>query len=368
MTSEPLSSDRAAPGAAFRSDGLQSDGSRPGAVPPANPLLIEVTRGAMTESRHRAAVALVDAAGKVVLSAGDIERPVYARSAIKSLQAIAMVESGAADAYDVSAAELAMACASHSGEPRHAETAGAWLARIGCSVDDLECGPQLPGYEPALIALLASGKLATPAHNNCSGKHAGFLTLARHLGAPTKGYIKYEHPVQQRILGVLESMTGLDLGPAPRGVDGCGIPVIGIPLGNIALAMARLGAPDGQPADRQAACRRIRQAVAAEPYMVAGSGRFDTRVMELTGERALIKTGAEGVYCASFPALGLGAALKVDDGAGRAAEILMGRLLRHLDILSEDAAAGLGGVLQARIHNRAGLAVGEVRPAGSIPF
>ncbi len=334
----------------------------------ADPLLVEVTRGDQVESRHRAALAVVDAEGAVVLSAGDFDRPVYARSAIKSLQAIALVESGAADAFQVSEEELAMACASHSGEPRHVETARAWLARLGLSVDDLECGPQLPGHEPSLTALLGAGQQPTPAHNNCSGKHSGFLTLARHLDVPTRGYVNYEHPVQQRILGVLEAMTGLDLGRAPRGIDGCGIPVIGIPLGNMALAMARFGRPDDQPEARQAACARIRRAVAAHPFMVAGSGRFDTRVMEVTGEKALIKTGAEGVYCASFPELGLGAAIKVDDGAGRAAEILMGRLLRRFDILDEGAAAQLGGVLTAPVLNRAGRVVGEIRPSADIPF
>lgn len=334
----------------------------------ANPLLVEVTRGSQVESRHRAALAVVDTEGKVVLSAGDIDRPVYARSAIKSLQAIALVESGAADAFAVSEPELALACASHSGEPRHVEAVLAWLDRLGLSAADLECGPQLPGYEPALVALLAGGGEATAAHNNCSGKHSGFLTLARHLGVPTRGYIAYEHPVQQRILGVLEGMTGLDLGAAPRGIDGCGIPVIGIPLGNMALAMARLGNPDDQPEARQEACRRLRQAVAAHPFMVGGSGRFDTRVMELTSEKALIKTGAEGVYCAAFPELGLGVALKVDDGAGRAAEVLMGRLLARFGILDEGAAARLGGLLATPVLNRAGRRVGEVRPAARIPF
>lgn len=334
----------------------------------ANPLLVEVTRGSQVESRHRAAVAVVDAAGKVALSVGDIDRPVYARSAIKSLQAIALVESGAADAFAVSEPELALACASHSGEPRHVEAVTAWLGRVGLSVADLECGPQLPGYEPALIALLAGGGEGTAAHNNCSGKHSGFLTLARHLGVPTRGYVNYEHPVQQRILGVLEGMTGLDLGRAPRGIDGCSIPVVGIPLGNMALAMARLGAPDDQPEARQEACRRLRRAVAAHPFMVAGSGRFDTRVMELTGEKALIKTGAEGVYCAAFPEHGLGVALKVDDGAGRAAEVLMGRLLARFGILSEEETAGLGGLFVTPILNRAGRLVGDVRPAAQIPF
>ena len=333
-----------------------------------NPLLVEVTRGNQVESRHRAAVAVVDTAGKLVLAAGDTDRPVYARSAIKSLQAIALVESGAADAYDLSPPELALACASHSGEPRHVEAVTAWLQRLGLSVADLECGPQLPGYEPALMKLLADGGQATPAHSNCSGKHSGFLTLARHLGAPTRGYVNYEHPVQQRILGVLEGMTGLDLGAAPRGIDGCGIPVIGIPLGNVALAMARLGAPDDQSEARQSACARLRQAVAAHPFMVAGSGRFDTRVMELTGEKAFLKTGAEGVYCAAFPELGLGAAIKVDDGAGRAAEILMARLLARFEILSKDQAAQLGGLFTTPVLNRAGRSVGEIRPAARIAF
>jgi len=340
----------------------------PAAIGATNPLLVEVTRGSQVESRHRAAVAVVDTAGKVVLSAGDIDVPVYGRSAIKSLQAIALVESGAADAFDVSEPELALACASHSGEPRHVEAVTAWLARIGLSPADLECGPQLPGYEPALIALLASGAEATAAHNNCSGKHSGFLTLARHLGVPTKGYINYEHPVQQRILGVLESMTGLDLGGAPRGIDGCGIPVIGVPLGNMALAMARLGASDDQPEARQDACRRLRRAVAAHPFMVAGSGRFDTRVMALTGEKAFIKTGAEGVYCAALPDLGLGVAVKVDDGAGRAAEIIMARLLAHFGILGAAETEKLGGLFTVPVTNRAGRPVGEIRPAAQSPF
>ena len=334
----------------------------------ADSLLVEVTRGSQVESRHRASLAVVDTEGRLVLSAGDHERPVYARSAIKSLQAIALVESGAAEAFDLSDEELALACASHSGEPRHVDTVTAWLHHLGLGVDDLECGPQLPGYEPALYALLAAGGRATAAHNNCSGKHSGFLTLARHLGAPTRGYSTYEHPVQQRILGVLEAMTGLDLGDAPRGIDGCGIPVIGIPLGNMALAMARLGDPADQPEARQAACARIRRAVAAHPFMVAGSGRFDTRVMEATGEKALIKTGAEGVYCAAFPELGLGAALKVDDGAGRAAEVLMGRLLLHFGILDQSQAAALGGLSTSPVLNRAGRVVGEIRTAAGLPF
>ncbi len=328
-----------------------------------NPQLIEVTRGAMVESRHRAAFAVSDTDGRIVLSAGDFEQPVYARSAIKPLQALPLIESGAAEAFALSNAEIALACASHGGEPRHVETVLAWLARIGCTSADLECGAHLPKNDMATQALLRSQADATPAHNNCSGKHTGFLTLARYMGVPTKGYIAYQHAVQQRVLGTLETMTGLDLGTVPRGIDGCGIPVIGVPLGNLALAFARLTDPRDQPEARQIACERVCAAMAAEPFMIAGSGRYCTRVMTATGGDALIKTGAEGVYCGALPKLGLGIALKVDDGAGRAAEVLMGRLLHHFGVLDKTHA----DLLTEPLHNCAGTRVGEVRTITDFP-
>ncbi len=327
----------------------------------ANPLLVEVTRGPMVESRHRAAFAVADCGGTVVLHGGDIARPVYPRSAIKPLQALALVETGAAEAFELGDAEIALACASHGGEPRHVDTVAAWLSRIGCGPDDLACGAHLPSTQRAMLDLIAGGGHATALHNNCSGKHAGFLTVARHLGHPTAGYIAHEHPVQQRVLGILESMTGQDLGEAPRGIDGCGIPTLGIPLGNIALAMARLALPDDQPEARQAAAARVRRAMAAEPFLVAGTGRFCTKVMEVTGERALVKTGAEGVYCAALTKLGLGVALKVDDGAGRAAEVLMGRLLLHLGVIDDAEAEALARTLSPPVLNRAGRHVGDLR-------
>ncbi len=334
----------------------------------ANPLLVEVTRGDMVESRHRAAFAVSDSQGRIVLSGGDFEKPVYGRSAIKPLQALPLLETGAAEAYGLGDSEIALACASHNGEPRHLQVVLSWLKDIGCSVADLECGPQLPGEEKALFDLIRSGNEPTAAHNNCSGKHTGFLTVARFLNHPTKDYIRYEHPVQQRILGVLETMTGLDLGQVTRGIDGCGIPVLAMPLGNIALAMARLADPGDQPDARQAACARVRQAMAAKPFLVAGNGRFCTKVMEATGGRALVKTGAEGVFCGSLPQQGLGIALNVDDGATRAAEALMGRLLQRLDVLDAAATEKLSAELQPQICNRAGRNVGEIRPPAESPF
>ena len=334
----------------------------------ANPIVVEVTRGDMIESRHRAAIAVVAPDGKVVRAWGDIERPVYGRSALKPLQALPLIETGAADRYGVSVAEIALACASHNGEPRHVELVTQWLARIGCGAADLECGSHAPYHEASLAALLKAGRKPDAVYNNCSGKHTGFLCTARHLGERTDGYIRYEHPVQQRILGVLEQMTGQRLSEAPRGIDGCGIPVIGIPLGNMAMAMARLADPDDHvPPARAAAARRILSAMASEPFLVAGTGRFCTRVMEIVGAKIVLKTGAEGVYAAALPTLGLGVALKVDDGAGRAAEVAMGRVLRELKLLTADEEKALADILTPPVLNRVGRETGRICPAAADP-
>jgi L-asparaginase II len=174
--------------------------------------------------------------------------------------------------------------------------------------------------------------------------------------------------VQQSLLGILESLSGLDLRDAPRGIDGCGIPQYGMPLGNLALAMARFADPADQPERRQGACARVRAAMVAEPAMVAGERRFCTRAIRATGGRALVKTGAEGVYAAAIPELGLGVALKIDDGAGRAAEVVMGALLRRLGLIEEAEAERLRPVLRPTLHNRAGRAVGEIRPVEDFPW
>jgi L-asparaginase II len=333
-----------------------------------SPVLVEVTRGDTVESRHRGSFAIVDGNGRVVLSAGDPELGVFPRSAIKPLQALALVESGAADAFALSDRELALACASHNGEDTHTGTVRDWLARVGLSARDLECGPHLPYDEPTAARMQRAGQDPERTHNNCSGKHAGFLTLARHLGADTAGYVAFGHPVQQRVLGVLEQMTGLDdLSACPRGIDGCGVPTIRMPLGNLALAMARFADPDDQPERRQDAARRLRRAMAAEPHYVAGTGRVCTRVLEALGERALVKTGAEGVYCGAFPELGLGLALKCEDGAGRASEVMLIRLLERLGLLDGPAGDALADLRAPELRNRAGTRVGEIRPIADFP-
>ncbi len=344
-----------------------ADHSSPAATSKDDPILVEVTRGPMPESRHRGVAAIVDASGKVLSHWGDCERPVYPRSAIKALQAIALVESGAADAFDVSDEELALACASHSGEPAHTERVAGWLSRIGCVLDDLECGPQVPTYAPAAEAILRAGMRPTPLHNNCSGKHTGFLATARHLGEPTQDYRLFTHPVQQRILGILEQMTGQELGDAPRGLDGCSIPTIAIPVGALALAMARMADPRDLPERRIDAVMRIRTAWGGQPFYIAGTGRFDTALIEATGGRVLVKTGAEGVYCACLPDFGLGIALKIDDGAGRAAEVAVAALLDHIGALDAGTRKALAEHIRPTVRSRLGFEAGEIRPAEGFP-
>jgi L-asparaginase II len=329
----------------------------------ANPFLVDVARGAMVESRHRGRFVVVDADGRILASGGDVEALVFPRSAIKFLQALPLVESGAADAFALSQAELAISCASHGGEPRHVDTVAAWLERIGLGEPDLECGAHMPSAASAAEALVRAGARPVALHNNCSGKHAGMLATCRHLGDDTRGYIRPGHPQQMRVMEAFEAMLGLDLARAPRGVDGCGLPQVGIPLRALATGIARFGAPDRLPALRAAACRRLAAAILAEPFMLAGTGRFCTRAIEACGGRAVIKTGAEGVYVAAIPALGLGIALKIDDGAARAAEVAMGALLLRHGGLDDAARARLGEMIAPTLSNAAGLAVGGLAPS-----
>jgi L-asparaginase II len=331
-----------------------------------DPVLIEVVRGEMVESRHRGACAVVDAAGRAALALGDCEQLVYGRSAIKPLQALPLIETGAADRYGLGAGEIALACASHRGESVHVAAVAAWLERIGLGPDDLECGAHPPLNPAAAQALIRAGEAPSALHNNCSGKHAGFLTTARHLGEPTRGYIDADHPVQRRVAAALAAMTGCDLARAPRGIDGCGIPVIGLPLAAMARAMARLADPRGLAGERQTAARRILDAMAAEPLMVDGSGSFTTRVLEAAGAAVRLKPGAEGVFCAALPGLGFGVALKIADGAGRAAEMAMGALLLRLGVLDDAQAAALAPLLRPKLLNVAGRTVGELRPAPAL--
>ncbi|MBF0307022.1 MAG: asparaginase [Alphaproteobacteria bacterium] len=312
-----------------------------------NPVLVEITRGDRVESIHRGAIAVADPSGALVDTLGEVDRPVFPRSAVKPLQALPLLESGA----PVTVAEIALACASHSGEPRHVEAVAAWLARLGLGPADLECGAQWPINPQAARALSAS---PSALHNNCSGKHAGFLATARHFGEPTGGYIAPDHPVQRRVTATLAEMTGM--ARMEWGIDGCGIPTHAIPLANLARAMAHLADPSTLPPQRAAAARRVAAAMTAEPFLVAGTGRICTDLMT-AAPGIIAKGGAEGVYMAALPARGLGIAIKIDDGAGRAAEAALLGILTRLGALDAETAERL----RRPILNVAGRVVGEVR-------
>jgi L-asparaginase II len=329
-----------------------------------DPVLVEVLRGGRIESRHRGAVAVCDADGDAVFALGDVSAPVFPRSAVKAFQALPLIESGAADRYALSPAEIALACASHSGEPVHVETAREMLRKCGRGVEALECGVHWPSNAEAARRLATRGGPLSALHNNCSGKHAGFVCLSCAAGVEPAGYVGGGHLVQREVKAAIEAMTRTRLDDGA--IDGCAIPTYAIPLEALARGFARFGAGRGLPAARAAAAARIRAAVAAFPFLVAGSGRFDTVAMDVLGPRAFVKTGAEGVYCAAFPEIGLGVAIKCADGATRAAEAAMAAVIGRFLPLSAVERAGLAPLLEPAIRNWNGATVGSIRASATL--
>ncbi len=331
-----------------------------------SPILVEVTRGAMVESFHRGHVAVVDHQGGVNFALGDIQHPVYPRSSLKFLQALPLVETGAADAFKLSAERLALACASHSGEETHAVLVREWLQDIGLREEDFELGVATPMSSRAAKAQILTGKPLTKAYNACSGKHAGFMTTALHKGESVKGYAGLGHPVQQRVAQVLDELTLVKSVQRASGVDGCNVPVWGLGLQELAGIMAQFATPSLMPSSRAEAMSRLVSAVQQHPWCLAGTNRFDTKVIEATQGAALVKMGAEGVHVGILPKLGLGIALKIDDGAGRASEIAMAAVLERLGIFSDLAAHVRSSLVKPRIENQVGLVVGEMRPSTAL--
>ena len=328
----------------------------------ANPVLVELTRGAMVESVHRGSVAIMDADGKMRLALGDVESLVYSRSSLKPMQAIPLVESGAAAAFGLSDEEVALACASHSGEPMHTERVAAWLQRLGLGESDLACGAHPSRYEPVAEAMIKRGEKPTRIFNNCSGKHTGFLTVARHWDIATNGYEQASHPVQQAVAAALRELS--DAKHLPYGIDGCAAPNFATSLTQFARAAARMAAPDKLAPERAAACRRLLSAMIAHPELVSGTGRACAILMRACTGRAAVKAGAEGFYAGWIPHAGLGIAIKIDDGAGRASETAIAAILDALGLL--DASEPARKVLHAPILNTRGATVGERRPSAAL--
>jgi L-asparaginase II len=326
----------------------------------ANPVLVELTRGNWVENRHRAAFVVRDARGRVIARAGDSARPVFPRSAIKSMQALAMVTSGALERFHLTDEELALACASHQGEPEHIAAVERFLAHLGLSGTDLECGAHAPTWGPAREALRARHEAPTALCNNCSGKHSGMLATALALGADTHGYVGRDHPTQVAVREAIELVIGEKLSLDRVATDGCSIPTWAAPLDAFAFGFARMATGEGLPDEIAAASRRIFDAATSHPFLVGGSSNLDTEAMTAFNGRLMLKGGAEGVFCGAIRDRGWGFALKIDDGNALASRALVAALL--LELAAPDAAqsALLERYATQPVKNVRGLEVGAL--------
>lgn len=332
-------------------------------------LLLEITRGPLVEEVQRGHLAIVDAKGTLLASVGEPRNAVtYWRSSAKPFQSMALVTSGAAAAFGFEAEDLAICSASHNGEAVHTSRVAHVLELAGNDPEDLRCGTHPPLDRPTAAALQRSGTAPDVLHSNCSGKHAGMLALAKHLGVPTEGYRSPDHPVQRLILETVCRFTGLRPEEIVIGIDGCGVPCFGLPVERMALAFARLMRPDGLPEEDQRAAAAIRSAMTSHSHFVGGTGRLDSDLMRIAGGRILMKGGASGVLCAGTDE-GIGIAVKLESGPqqpGFAAPIVI-RALRALGALSANEVAELATHADPPVRNVAGDVVGETRVAFTLP-
>lgn len=325
--------------------------------------LVEVWRGPFLESIHQGHAVICDASGGIVAAWGDPNAVILPRSSAKMIQALPLVESGAADAAGLTPAHLALACASHQGAPGHSDMVADWLGTLGLGDDDLRCGPEAPRDRPIKHDMIRAGGTPCQWHNNCSGKHAGFLTLTQHLRAGP-AYIDPDHPVQGAVLEAFEGVT--ETKSPGFGIDGCSAPNFGTTLQGLARAMAFFAAADAEsgPVRNRAAGRLVR-AMIAHPWLVAGDGRACTELMQACTQPVAIKTGAEGVFVAILPEQRLGVALKISDGATRASECAMAAILVRLGVLGAEHPATLRR-MNVPVPNRRGLQTGFIRPAQAL--
>ena len=332
----------------------------------ANPILARFIRGNWLENRHRGAFCVANARGEVVASAGNVDFPVFPRSAIKAMQAIPMFETDSVTRFGLGSDSVALACASHHGEPAHVTLAAKPLAAIGLDVADLECGAHPPSNPEARKALAASGEKPTALHNNCSGKHAGMLSVARALGIDTHGYVARDHAVQKRVRAAVEAVLGEGLTEDRCGTDGCSIPTWAAPLKNFAAGFARMATGEGLSASHAGAARNIFDAIVAHPHLIAGTDSFDTTVIAAFEGRVITKIGAEGVFCGALRDKGLGFALKCDDGNRDAAIAMIAALLGAIASPDETQRAVLARFTRQPAKNWRGMEVGVLEAVPEI--
>ena len=337
------------------------DDKRPvgdGAIP-----IAELWRGGLPESVHRGHAVICDARGEVVEAWGAPGAVVFPRSACKMIQALPLVESGAADAAGLSDRQLALACASHQGSAMHVHAVEDWLKTLGLGEADLRCGSHEPKDRAERDRLIRAWEEPCQLHNNCSGKHAGFLTLNRHLGGGAE-YVEIDHPVQKAVKEGFEDLTGHE--SAGWGIDGCSAPNFATTLAGLGRAMGRFAGATDRGGARERAMVRLRQAMARYPEMVAGEGRACTALMRAMGGRVAVKTGAEGVFVAILPELGRGIALKVVDGATRASEAAITALLVRVGALDPDHPV-VAQYLGAAVKNCRGIDAARIVAAEGFP-
>lgn len=324
--------------------------------------MVEIVRGPLAESRHWGHAVICDANGEIVDAWGDPETVILPRSSAKMLQALPLVASGAADAFSLSTERLALSCASHEGAPLHNEAVAAWLADIGRTEADLICGPQPSRDRDLGHAMRCAGEAPRRIMNNCSGKHAGFLTLTKHLNAGPD-YCCPDHAVQRAALSVFEEVTGVT--SPGYGVDGCSAPNFATTMHGMARAMAFYASAETRGDVLSKSAARLASAMIAHPMLVAGEGRACTLMMQAAQEPVAIKTGAEGYFIAILPERGMGVALKIVDGATRASECAMAAILVRLGVL-EAGHPDVKRFLNPEIRNFDNLLTGEIRPKAGV--
>lgn len=328
----------------------------------ATEVLVKVLRGDLVESIHRGHIAVVNAKGELLYSAGNPKKVIYARSSMKPLQAIPIVETGTAEHFNFDHADLSLTCASHNGENQHTSRVQSILGRAGLAISDLQCGTHNPRWQETYEALIKVDGQVTPIYNNCSGKHSGMLATAKHMKESTNDYYKIEHPVQKRIIEAISDLTEVPEGDIEIGIDGCGVPVHGIPLLNLALGFAKMADPRLLPTKRQEAVNKITTAMMEAPEMVGGTDRFCSDFMRILDGRMFGKAGAEGVYCIGDKETGIGIALKIEDGNGRATSPVAVEVLTQLGLLSESQKEQLNSYHYPKLKNARSEEIGELRP------
>ncbi len=339
-------------------------------APPVPPVLVEVTRGSMVESRHRGFIAVVDSSGAVIAKAGDIGTPAWFRSAAKPFQTIPIIASGAAPRYDFTPRELAVITGSHSGESIHLEAVISILNKIALDESALKCGAHMPFDDASAKRLRAENRQPGPLHNNCSGKHAGMLAFARHINEPVENYIDPAHPIQRRILSTLAHFAAEPVEEIRVAVDGCSAPVFGLSVEAMARSYARLVGAEQTEIEPElaAAAEAVVNAMTEYPEMVGGTrNRLDTDLMLAAKGQIISKVGAEGVQLLGvkpnerYPN-GLGIAVKIEDGdIRRARDPVVIETLRQLGLLDDDQLARLAPYARSIVLNHRKIEVGEVR-------